>query len=235
MTTTRTGFEPGSFHVVAFINLCFHLGDREQVTHNCLAASPQRMAMRGTETCSPAAAVSCHSSVRHGLRQLEQPHSTLHHQPMQSLYKCYLQRGQADERPAEQQVEEMSQNMRRLMHAKPGPVTQFLLDSAVELGCKVPTYALLIGEIPVMCAQNTHTAFSLPSNRPTGFRGGAGLQSAHLSASVGTSYLYHKMLHRLANTMYELFLPLVPQAVGNLHYIFCIPDPTNLVIVPQGC
>lgn len=149
---------------MAFINLCFHLGEREQVTHNCLAASPQRMAMRGTETCSPATAVSCHSSVRHGLRQLERPHSTLPHLP-QTLYKFYLQRGQADERPAEQQVEEMSQNMRRLMHAKPGPVTQFLLDSAVELGCKVPTYALLIGENTCyVCTKHTHcllTAFEL--------------------------------------------------------------------------
>lgn len=57
-----------------------------------------------------------------------------------------LQRGQVDERPAEQQVEEMSQNMRRLMHAKPEPVRRFLLDTAVELGCKVPNYALLVGK-----------------------------------------------------------------------------------------
>jgi hypothetical protein len=57
-----------------------------------------------------------------------------------------LQGKQVDERPPEQQVMEMSTGMRRLMHAKPAAVTQFLLDCCVELGYKAPTYALLLGE-----------------------------------------------------------------------------------------
>lgn len=57
-----------------------------------------------------------------------------------------LQGKQVDERPAEQQVQEMATGMRRLMHAKPAAVTQFLLDCAVELGHKAPTYAMLLGE-----------------------------------------------------------------------------------------
>jgi hypothetical protein len=40
----------------------------------------------------------------------------------------------------------MSTGMRRLMHAKPAAVTQFLLDCCVELGYKAPTYAMLLGE-----------------------------------------------------------------------------------------
>jgi hypothetical protein len=57
-----------------------------------------------------------------------------------------VQGKQVDERPAEQQVQEMATGMRRLMHAKPAAVTQFLLDCAVELGHKAPTYAMLLGE-----------------------------------------------------------------------------------------
>lgn len=57
-----------------------------------------------------------------------------------------LQGKQVDERPPEQQVEEMAAGMRRLMHSRPADVTQFLLDCCVELGHKVPTYAMLLGE-----------------------------------------------------------------------------------------
>lgn len=57
-----------------------------------------------------------------------------------------VQGKQVDERLAEQQVQEMATGMRRLMHAKPAAVTQFLLDCAVELGHKAPTYAMLLGE-----------------------------------------------------------------------------------------
>lgn len=54
---------------------------------------------------------------------------------------------QVDERLPEQQVEEMATGMRRLTHAKPAAVTQFLLDCCVEQGYKVPTYAMLLGEL----------------------------------------------------------------------------------------
>lgn len=57
-----------------------------------------------------------------------------------------LQGKQVDERPPEQQVEVMATGMRRLMHAKPAAVTQFLLDCGVELGYKAPTYAMLLGK-----------------------------------------------------------------------------------------
>ena len=52
---------------------------------------------------------------------------------------------EVDDTPVEAQVAELAQSMRGLMHARPGPVQQFLLDSCIELAHKLPTYAMLLG------------------------------------------------------------------------------------------
>jgi hypothetical protein len=64
-----------------------------------------------------------------------------------------------DDRPPEEQISALAPEVRRLMNSKHGEVTTFLLNCAVQLGHKVSSYAMLIGEtsLRLRCRWQTAT------------------------------------------------------------------------------
>lgn len=105
------------------------------------SAAPQPQ-LRSVSSSTPASRPSASADPHAPLCSLSQSRRS------EGAHRCCCgppQGSEVDERAPEEQAASIAGEVRRLMHGRPATVHGFLLDCAVELGHKVPTYAMLIG------------------------------------------------------------------------------------------